>query len=103
MNVYPEQYNRRITSDEIVEYARKRSGVSLVEGLAEIVDEGGAVANRGRVAGFMETHDLREWVLPLDAEEGLNYLETTEIDCIVSDYRSQPISCLYHNFKQLVN
>ncbi len=73
MDAYPDQYDRRITADEIAEHAANKAGVSLVEGLAEITDRGGARRNEGRVAGFMETHDRREWVLSLDAEDALSW------------------------------
>ena len=73
MNAYPEEYDRRIREPEIVDRVAREMGISLVKGLDEVIDVGDATENANRVAGFMETHDRREWILPLAAKSGLKW------------------------------
>lgn len=73
MDAYPEDLDRRILAPEITERVARRTGATLVYGFSGIVDPGGATRGGERVAGFMETHDRQEWILPLGAADPLTW------------------------------
>ena len=73
MDAYPDHGERRILAGEIRDHVARRVGSSLVNGFAAMVDPGGARGPGDRVAGFMETHDRREWTLALSAAEGMTW------------------------------
>jgi hypothetical protein len=57
----------------VAERFADRLGASLVPGFDRMLDPGDAAFGADRVAGFMETHDRREWVLPLSARRGMSW------------------------------
>lgn len=65
MDAYPNKSSRRILASEIIDYAAKMTGALLVNGFSCIANMDGARAGSGKIAGFMETIDLRDWYLPL--------------------------------------
>lgn len=67
MDAYPHKDHHRMTVPRIEDYILRTTGVRVVYGLDEIVGRGSAAFGSDRVAGFMETHDRREWVLRVDA------------------------------------
>jgi len=64
---------RRAIAPEIHALIVRRTASLPVCGFAEIVDRGGARCGSDRMAGFMEMADHREWLLPIDAHEGLTW------------------------------
>lgn len=71
MDPYQHNPNRRVTEEELRGYAAQKHEITLVNGLENVLERGGAIHNGDRVAGFMETHDVQEWVLPLSASDPL--------------------------------
>ncbi len=65
---------RRAVLPEIRRDIEETTGSTPVYGLSEVVEAGGAVVGGGgRISGFMETGDRREWLLPLSAGKGLTW------------------------------
>ena len=73
MDAYPNHGERRILTSEIRDRVAGRVNSILVNGFGSMVDAGGARPCGDRVAGFMETHDRREWVLPLSAVQAMTW------------------------------
>ncbi|MBI4556774.1 MAG: CehA/McbA family metallohydrolase [Candidatus Hydrogenedentes bacterium] len=73
MDAYPNPRARRTIAPEIAAYIRDKLGSTVVYGAKEIVDLGDAVVGGERVAGFMETSDLREWYFPLSARRAFSW------------------------------
>lgn len=67
MDAYPIRGEGRALPGAIAPWVAETCDVEPVYGLAGIEDLGGAIEGGGRVAGFAETHDLREWYVPLGA------------------------------------
>lgn len=65
MNPFFGEGGRRAITTEIGQRFRERTGAVLVAGFETMVAPGEARCSADRVAGFMETHDLREWLVPL--------------------------------------
>ena len=73
MDAYHKTGARRAVEEEVRAWIERRTSCTPVYGLSEIVEVGDAVVGGPRVAGFMETHDLREWILPLSARKPLSW------------------------------
>ena len=73
MDAYHRMGEHRITPAGVLEHLGERTGSTPVIGFSAIEDLGDAVAGGERVAGFMETHDHREWIVPLAARRGLTW------------------------------
>ena len=71
MDAYQVSNGRRAIKSEIARYIADKLGVTIVGGFSSVLHEGDAVVGRSRVAGFMETSDRREWLLPLSARKAL--------------------------------
>ncbi len=73
MHAYDVADERRALRSEIEGWFAEHTGCGLVEGFAEMVDVGDAIVGGERVAGFCETHDRREWLVPLSSQSGLTW------------------------------
>jgi len=62
---------RRALHSELVAWIASEAKGTLVSGFSAMLDQGDARVGRERVAGFMETHDPLEWLLPMGARRGL--------------------------------
>ncbi|MHB1001585.1 MAG: DUF3604 domain-containing protein [Armatimonadota bacterium] len=73
MDAYPNANDRRLIIPEIEKHIADKTNSTLVYGFSEILETGDAIVGGERVAGFMETHDRREWYYPLSATHGLSW------------------------------
>lgn len=73
MDAYPVQGAGRVSRTELERYIAERTGSAVVLGFSEMTDAGGATVGGERIAGFMETHERDEWILPLRAKRGLSW------------------------------
>ncbi|MHB1456510.1 MAG: DUF3604 domain-containing protein [Armatimonadota bacterium] len=73
MDAYPNKSSRRVIISEIEEYAARKAGIQLINGFSEIRESPGTITGGPRVAGFMESHDLRDWYLPLKSGASMSW------------------------------
>ena len=64
---------RRAVVPEIQARFEQLTGATPVVGFDGVPDPGDAVAGTERIAGFMAQHDRREWLLRLDARQGMTW------------------------------
>ncbi len=73
MDAYQSGAGRRANAHDIAGLFADRLGVTVMHGLSSVIQAGDAIVGPDRVAGFMETHDRREWYLPLSAHKALTW------------------------------
>jgi hypothetical protein len=64
--------DRRSRHGEVADYIAKEHGISMAEGFSEMVFCGGRPGGR-YTTPFLESHDTREWFLPLTADGPLRW------------------------------
>ena len=72
-NPYYGPDNRRAIGPEAHNYIIENTGTIPVYGFSDVLDAGKALIGSDRTSGFMESHDRREWLLPLSAESGMTW------------------------------